>query len=357
MVDSRSVPVAEIRPSRFQAASQSRRLKSVESLADSIKSSGLINPIQVWDSPDGPELLCGQRRLEAHKLLGLEEIPAKVHGGISATEAAAIHWSDNKERENLGYYEQSLTVARILGWGDSEAEVDRKTFLRMSGLSQSQVKRLRRLWRLVPSVGEMVDSCDLTQQEGLEISRLPEDEQSRVAKEYMSLICADNPESPSRNITSLREMVAGRLPEKEAEPQSTKVLADEIGADGQPASPPSPGDRADPDPPREEERAPDAEALPEDDEPGGKPEKARRPGTETVEYGECHDRIRLVMNPKDWIVTIKVPRGSEDSKPTQDIKREFDKSDDDRGGLHLMLSYMDMAAKMARDKAGEATDG
>jgi hypothetical protein len=57
------------------------------------------------------------------------------------------------------------------------------------------------------------------------------------------------------------------------------------------------------------------------------------------------------MTPKDWIVTAKIPRGSGDSQPTQDIKRAFEKSGDDRGGLHLMLAYVDAAGKMARGKA------
>jgi len=89
----------------------------------------------------------------------------------------------------------------------------------------------------------------------------------------------------------------------------------------------------------------DDDAIPPDERAKGK-----KSGTETVEYGECHDRMRLVMNSKDWIITVKVPRGSEESRPTQDINQAFDDSEDGRGGLQLMLSYVDMAAKMARDK-------
>ena len=96
----------------------------------------------------------------------------------------------------------------------------------------------------------------------------------------------------------------------------------------------------------------DVKDLPDDDQDESWKAKDRKTsGTETVEYGECHDRIRLVMNQKEWIITVKVPRGSEESRPTQDINQAFDDKDGDRSGLHLMLSYMDMAAKLARDKA------
>jgi len=351
MVEERNIPVADIKSSRFQG----RRPRDVAGLAASIRASGLINPVHVWDSPDGLELLCGQRRLEAHKLLEESEIYAKVHADIGITEAASIHWSDNAEREGLGYYEQSLTAGHILGWDGGEAQVDRKAFLKASGLSASHVKRLRRLYRLLPEVGELVDSRALTQTEGLEVSRLPQGDQLQIAREYLSLISAENPESPSRDIAALKGMVADKLPKEEGG-ATPKVLADEIGADA-PSAPRESAEKGGDQPGESPAPAGDPGAdLPDDDEPE-KPAKGKRPGTETVEYGECHDRIRLVMNPKEWIVTIKVLREGEDTKPTQDIKAAFDKSEDDRGGLHLMLAYVDTAGKMAQEKAGEATDG
>jgi len=354
MVEERNLPVADIKSSRFQG----RRPRDVASLAASIRGNGLINPVHVWDSPDGLELLCGQRRLEAHKLLEEAEIHAKVHVDIDITEAASIHWSDNADRESLGYYEQSLTAGRILGWDGGEAKVDRKAFLKASGLSASHVKRLRRLYRLLPEVGELVDSRALTQKEGLEISRLPQDDQLPIAREYLSRISAENPESPSRDVAALKEMVADKLPkeEGESEPAGPRVLADEIGADA-PSAPREPCEKGGDSPGEAPAPADQPGAdLPDDDEPE-KPAKGKRPGTETVEYGECHDRIRLVMNPKEWIVTVKVLREGEGTKPTQDIKAAFDKSEDDRGGLHLMLAYLDAAGKMAQEKACEATDG
>lgn len=358
MTEERMVPVGDVKMSRFQG----RTPGDVAGLAASIESNGLFNPAHVWDTGEGLELVCGQRRLEAHKVLGRGEMLAKVHSDMDATAAAALHWSDNADREGLGYYEQSVTAGRILGWGGGSAATGRKEFLKVSGLSTQQLKRLQQLRRLLPEVGSRVDSGDLTQTEGIEISRLPQEEQAGMMRDYLTRISAENPDSPSRDMPFLKEAVAAKLPQKEGDAVGgPRVLADEIGADAPGPSASSSGSgagEADAAGGKNRESEGDSE-LPDDDggeaPPAGK-DKCR-PGTETVEYGECHDRMRLVMSPKDWIVTVKVPRGSGDSKPTQDVSRSFEKSEDDRSGLHLLLAYMDMAGKMAQEKLEERTGG
>jgi len=190
MAKEQRVPTGNIATSRFQGR---RTLGDVSALAESIKSSGLINPIHVWDTGSGLELLCGQRRLGAHLANGETEIRAYVHSDISDTEAAVLHWTDNAERKELGYYEQAMTVGLVLGWDGTKATVDRTPFLEQAGLSSPRAKRLRQLWRLVPEVGEFVDSGALTQTEGIEVSRLQQAEQLLMAEEYLIVIAGGGP--------------------------------------------------------------------------------------------------------------------------------------------------------------------
>ena len=84
MVKEQRVPIGEIATSRFQG----RRTGDISALAKSIKKNGLINPIHVWDTGSGLELLCGQRRLGAHVANDEAEIRAYVYSGISNTKAA-----------------------------------------------------------------------------------------------------------------------------------------------------------------------------------------------------------------------------------------------------------------------------
>ncbi len=343
MVKEQQIPIADIATSRFQG----RRVGDISTLAESIRKNGLINPIHVWDTGAGLELLCGQRRLGAHEANGETDIRAYVYSDISNTKAAVLHWTDN-ERKNLGYYEQAMTVGLALGWDGSDTFVDRKAFLGQIGLSSPRAKRLHQLWRLVPEVGEFVDSGAMTQTEGIEISRLEQAEQLPMAEEYLIIINTGGG-SPSRDMEFLKKAVAGKLPEKPGEQPSTPTETTASASASESVSP-EPAER---EPTDSDDAAMDAEVanLPDDDQ--GEPERAKgkKAGTETVEYGECHDRMRLVMSPKDWIITVKVPRGSGESRPTQDINQAFGDKDGGRSGLHLMLSYVDMAAKMAREKA------
>jgi len=342
------VPMGKIATSRFQG----RRARDVSALAKSIKENGLINPIHLWDTGSGLELLSGQRRLGAHAVNGESEIRAYVYSDISDTKAAVLHWTDN-ERDDLGYYEQAVTVGLALGWDGSETSVDRKAFLKHTGLSIPRAKRLHQLWRLVPEVGEFVDSGALTQTEGIEVSRLQQNEQLSMAEEYLTVIDTGGA-PPSRDIEFLKKAVAGKLPDKPNK-EDEVVGQDDPDRQGDRPAAMATGNAVLEEAPPPEKGNTDAEVtdlLEDDAAPAENNEKGKKPGTETVEYGECHDRMRLVMNSKDWIITVKVPRGSEESRPTQDINQAFeDHADDGRGGLHLMLRYVDMAAKMARDKA------
>jgi len=343
----RTVSIKSVRTTHFQDVVRG----NVDNLAASIEATGLLNPIQLWETPSGLELLCGRRRLEAHRLLGRTEIQAEIHVDISTAKAAAIYWSDNDQREPLGYYAQAVAAASILGWGDADAKADKQEFLRLSGLTQPRLKRLKLLYRLLPAVGDLVDSDTLTQREGIEISRLPHGDQDAVAQEYVARISAEDRDAYKRDMPGLREMVARKLPSGD-ENAGPRVLADEMGieSDGSDKNSRTRENSED----TREQPCQDADNIPDDDgdAPTAASKGGKRAGTETVEYGECHDRMRLVMTQKDWIVTIKVPRDG-DSRPTQDIKREFEKPGDERSAFHLLLHYIDMAAKMAVEKTGE----
>lgn len=84
-------------------------LGGIEALANSIHDIGLINPIVVRKLDEGYELIAGTRRYHAHKLLGLEVIPAKVVTGDSR-EAALLQWSENFHRQDLNPIEAAAML-------------------------------------------------------------------------------------------------------------------------------------------------------------------------------------------------------------------------------------------------------
>ena len=67
-----------IQPSPYQARTHFDPAE-VESLAQSIRENGMLQPVSVRRLPEGGyQLIAGERRLRACKLAGLKEIPALV---------------------------------------------------------------------------------------------------------------------------------------------------------------------------------------------------------------------------------------------------------------------------------------
>jgi ParB family transcriptional regulator, chromosome partitioning protein len=75
--------------------------EKLQELAASIKESGLINPIQVKKIDDKYELVCGERRLRAYKLLKLKKISAIVKNYNSKSDGMIESLIENLHRDNL----------------------------------------------------------------------------------------------------------------------------------------------------------------------------------------------------------------------------------------------------------------
>ena len=85
--DARQIPIGEIRANPFQP-----RLKPDQKLAElaaSIRENGVIQPVVVRRTPDGFELIVGERRLRAAKLAGLTRVPAVVRRRLGTEDARA----------------------------------------------------------------------------------------------------------------------------------------------------------------------------------------------------------------------------------------------------------------------------
>ncbi|MDR5740083.1 ParB/RepB/Spo0J family partition protein [Caballeronia sp. LZ016] len=85
--------------------------EALASLAESIREVGLVEPVVVRRVEGGYQLIAGERRLRAHKLLKLEEIKAAVIE-CSDEDMAVLSLVENVGREDLTDYEigQSLRV-------------------------------------------------------------------------------------------------------------------------------------------------------------------------------------------------------------------------------------------------------
>jgi len=69
--------VSDIKPNPLQPR-ENFNSEEMEELIESIKEKGVIQPVLVRQRPDGYELIAGERRLRAARMLNIQEIPAII---------------------------------------------------------------------------------------------------------------------------------------------------------------------------------------------------------------------------------------------------------------------------------------
>ena len=82
----RQLPIDLIRPGTYQAR-RSFDAERIAELANSIRESGVVQPVVVRSLGDGYELLAGERRWRAAQHAQLHDIPAIVRDDLSDDEA------------------------------------------------------------------------------------------------------------------------------------------------------------------------------------------------------------------------------------------------------------------------------
>lgn len=135
--------------------------RALSALAESISQNGLLQPIVLRISPGNPdryELICGERRMRAFKLLGEYDIPAIVTSAED-DESAVLALVENMSREPLGYFEEAAGIESLIKvYGMSQAEVGRKLCK-----AQSTVANKLRLLKIPEPARELLTKYSLTE--------------------------------------------------------------------------------------------------------------------------------------------------------------------------------------------------
>ena len=85
----------------------------VKELADSIRSEGLMQPIVVRKVKDGFELIAGERRFRAFKLIGQKTITARILEASDAS-SAVLALIENLQRADLNAIDEALGFASLM---------------------------------------------------------------------------------------------------------------------------------------------------------------------------------------------------------------------------------------------------
>ena len=154
--DLREIPIDDIQPNPNQPRTRIDDAALAE-LADSIRQSGVLQPVIVRPADDGGfELVAGERRWRAAKLAEHTVVPAIIRR-LTDAEAFEIALIENLQREDLGPLERASAYQQLVDTlGVSADEVAARL-----GESRSNVANYLRLLRLQPEVREMVGDGSL----------------------------------------------------------------------------------------------------------------------------------------------------------------------------------------------------
>lgn len=173
-----SIPVEQIRRNPHQP----RKIfdeKALFELAESIRSCGVIQPLNVRKIGENAyELISGERRLKASKLIGLKKVPAIIMN-IEEERSAVLALIENLQRENLSFFEEALAYEKLL----NEFSLTQDELAFKLGKSQSAIANKLRLLKLGKDIREKVIENNLTERHCRALLRLAREEtQSRVLR-------------------------------------------------------------------------------------------------------------------------------------------------------------------------------
>ncbi len=140
------------------------RPESLQELADSIRSQGIVQPIVVrplehtGGATDSQryEIVAGERRWRAAQIAGLTEIPAVIRR-VPDEAAVAMALIENIQRENLNPLEEARAIERLVG----EFALTHQEAADAVGRSRAAVSNLLRLLDLADEVKSLVEKREL----------------------------------------------------------------------------------------------------------------------------------------------------------------------------------------------------
>jgi ParB family chromosome partitioning protein len=171
------IPVDKIDPNPLQARTvfQAQRLQE---LAESIKTSGIIQPLVVRPKEGRYQLVAGERRWRAAKLAGIAEVPAVVRE-VPDDQLLELTLVENLQRENLNPLETANAFNRLATeLGLSHEEIGRRT-----GKDRTTITNTLRLLRLPSDLQQLVAEYKLSTGHARTILSLPTDDLQRSVAE------------------------------------------------------------------------------------------------------------------------------------------------------------------------------
>ena len=150
------LPVEDLSPNPFQPRGSATD-ETITSLAESIRRSGMVQPIIARPCGDRYELIAGERRLRAAKLAGLSQVPVVIKK-ISDSKLLEMSIVENIQRENFNPIEEAEAYHRLI----AEFDLTQDQAANRVGKSRSAVANFLRLRQLPDPIKESIREGSLS---------------------------------------------------------------------------------------------------------------------------------------------------------------------------------------------------
>ena len=203
------LPVEELRPNPYQPRKVFDEEKLKE-LANSIREHGIFQPIIVKRSSiKGYEIIAGERRVKASKMIGLEKIPAIVRD-FTDQEMMEIALLENLQRENLNAIEEATAYRNLL----NAMEVTQEELAKRLGKSRTHITNMLGLLTLPEEVKDMMIEDKISMSHARVLSKLENKEEiirlaNKIVDENLNVRINKRPENVKK---ILEEVLIEQLP-------------------------------------------------------------------------------------------------------------------------------------------------
>ena len=176
-----TLPLQKIEPNPLQPR-KTFNPEELDSLADSIRMHGIIQPLTVRKLPSGfYQIIAGERRFRAARMAGLEEVPVIIRT-VDQTQALAMALIENMQREDLNPLEEAAGIQRLI----DECDYTHEQAAEAVGRSRTATTNLLRLLTLTPEVKAMLKERKLEMGHARALLALDAAEQVLAAKEVVA---------------------------------------------------------------------------------------------------------------------------------------------------------------------------
>jgi len=152
------IEVDKISPNPNQPRKNFKK-ESLEELANSIRSHGILEPLIVREKEEsGYELVIGERRLRAAKMVDLQRVPAVIKK-LTDKQCAELSLIENIQRDDLNAIEKAHAYKKILeGFGLTQEHLARHL-----GMQRSAIANTLRLLKLSSFIQEAIINGIITE--------------------------------------------------------------------------------------------------------------------------------------------------------------------------------------------------